>query len=56
MKNTMESEIYGTSCGVHAPLDTRDDLCTVVPTKSDSDVIFCLQLLRKTFTCTLHLS
>ena len=29
---------------------------TVVPTKSDSDVIFCLQLLSKTLTCTLHLS
>ena len=29
---------------------------TVVPTKSDSDVIFCLQLISKTLTCTLHLS
>ena len=29
---------------------------TVVPTKSDSSVIFCLQLLSKTLTCTLHLS
>ena len=29
---------------------------TVVPTKSDSDVIFCLRLLSKTLTCTLHLS
>ena len=29
---------------------------TVVPTKSDSDAIFCLQLLSKTLTCTLHLS
>ena len=29
---------------------------TVVPTKSDADVIFCLQLLSKTFTCTLNLS
>ena len=28
---------------------------TVVPTKSDSDDIFCLQLLCKTLTCTLHL-
>ena len=28
---------------------------TVVPTKSDSDVILCLQLLSKTLTCTLHL-
>ena len=32
-------------------------LCvTIVPTKSDSDVLFCLQLLSKTLTCTLHLS
>ena len=28
----------------------------VVLTKSDSDVILCLQLLSKTLTCTLHLS
>ena len=28
---------------------------TVVPTKSDSVVIFCLQLLSKTLTCTPHL-
>ena len=27
---------------------------TVVPTKSDSDVIFCLQLLSETLTYTLH--
>ena len=31
-------------------------IVTVVPTKSDSDVMFCLQLLSKTLTCTLHLS
>ena len=29
---------------------------TIVPAKSDSDVVFCLQLLSKTLTCTLHLS
>ena len=29
---------------------------TVVPTKSDGDVIFCLQLLNQTLTCTHHLS
>ena len=29
---------------------------TVLPAKNDSDVIFCLQLLSKTLTCTLHLS
>ena len=28
----------------------------VVPTKNDSDVIFCLQLLSKTLTCIHHLS
>ena len=28
---------------------------SVMPTKSDSDIIFCLQLLSKTLTCTLHL-
>ena len=33
-----------------------DQTTTVVPAKSDSDIIFCLQLLCKTFTCTLHLS
>ena len=27
-----------------------------MPTKSDSDVILCLQLPSKTLTCTLHLS
>ena len=31
-------------------------VATVVPTKNDSDVILCLQLLSKTPTCTLHLS
>ena len=29
---------------------------TVVPTKSDSDVILCLQLLSKIPMCTLHLT
>ena len=33
-----------------------NSVITVVPTKSDSDVIFCLQLLGKTLACTLHLS
>ena len=31
-------------------------IATVVPTKSDSDALFCLQLLSKTFTCTLQFS
>ena len=29
---------------------------TVAQAKSDSDVVFCLQLLSKTLFCTLHLS
>ena len=29
---------------------------TVVPTKSDSDVVFCFLFLSKTLTCTIHLS
>ena len=32
----------------------KNHTTTVVPTKSDSDVIVCLQLLSETFTCTLH--
>ena len=36
--------------------DKRINTCTVMPTKSDSDVILCLQLLSKTLACTLHLS
>ena len=31
-------------------------ITTVVPTKSDSDVILYLQLQSKTLACTLHLS
>ena len=31
-------------------------ITTVITTKSDCDVILCLQLLSKTLTCTLHLS
>ena len=37
-------------------LENSFEEATVVPTKSDSDVILCLQLLSKTQTCTLHLS
>ena len=29
---------------------------TVLPAKSDCDVVFCLQLFSITLTCTLHLS
>ena len=34
----------------------KNKVTYVVPTNSDSDVIYCLQLLRKTLACTLHLS
>ena len=37
-------------------LDIKRHSPTVMPTKSDSDVILCLELLSKTQTCTLHLS
>ena len=40
---------------VHIVCNT-DYQSTVVPTKSDSEVILCLQLLSKTLRCTLHLS
>ena len=33
-----------------------DTSTTVVPSKNDSGVIFCLQLISKIFTCTLHLT
>ena len=36
--------------------EVRVDTCTVVPTKSDSDIKFCLQLLSKILTCPLHLT
>ena len=37
-------------------LSDRAQAATVVPTKSDSDLILCLQLLSKTLTFTLNLS
>ena len=37
-------------------LVSSDYIFTVVPTKSDSDLIFCLQLLSKSLTFTIHLS
>ena len=37
-------------------LDIKRNSPTVVPTKYDSAVIFCLQLLSKTLTCIPHLS
>ena len=41
---------------VSPKISAQLQLGNVVPTKSDSDVIFCLQLLSKTLTSTLHLS
>ena len=32
----------------------HDSTYMVLPAKSDSDVVFCLQLLSKTLTCILH--
>ena len=32
------------------------NVATILPAKSDSDVVFCLQLLSKTLTFTIHLS
>ena len=39
---------------MHLPTFSSQD--TVLPAKSDSDIMFCLQLLSKTLTCTLQLS
>ena len=36
-------------------MDRRSVTSTVVPTKSESNVILCLQLLSKTLMCTLPL-
>ena len=44
--------------GIKLPTETttRKKGSTILPAKSDSDVVFCLQLLSKTLTCTLHMS
>ena len=44
------------SRNVQGNLQSNIGLATVVPTKSDSDVVFCLQLLSQTLTCALNLS
>ena len=36
--------------GTYSIQTYKTNTCTVVPTKSDSDVIFCLQLFSKTLT------
>ena len=68
LKSTRNSEIlqetaYNKSCYAsfnfihnHWIFAAFEEASTVVPTKSDSDVIFCYQLLSKTLTWTLHLS
>ena len=48
-------EVY-TYAGNTAMITISFHKTTVVPTKSHSDVIFCLQLLSKTLTSTPHLS
>ena len=40
----------------NSEIDRKLGFSTVLPAKSDNDVIFCLQVLSKTLTCTLHLS
>ena len=46
-----EAEIGGREFGRRIVLFSTD-----LPGKSDSDIMFCLQLLSKTLTCILHLS
>ena len=48
LKRTVMGDLY-LACIYH-------QFTTVVPTKSESDVIFCLQLLIKTLSRTLHVS
>ena len=41
---------------IYVSMQTNKKTSTVVPAKSDSGVILCLQLLSKILTCKLHLS
>ena len=52
----MNSSFITSRPALSSPSTWDDNKNTVVPTKSDSDVTFCLQMLSKTFTFTLHLS
>ena len=54
--NTHNLIIHFKKIGHKKKVTVSDLFATVVPTKSDSDVIFCLHLLSKTLTCTLHWS
>ena len=51
--------VFGSKGGQISPLMHVPQIlvykATVVPTKSDSDIIFCLQLLSQIQTCTPHL-
>ena len=53
-----EAEIGGREYGTlnFAQFRVKETKTTVVPTKSDNDVILCLQLQSKTLMCTLHFS
>ena len=56
MDKTIASNVDGLDIVVGGHTDTFFYTGTVVLTKSDSDVIFCLRLLSKQLTCTLHLT
>ena len=64
-ENTSIMVIMGRSVSVNAQVmcyhKLKDkyygtNIHTVVPTKGDSDLILCLQLLSETLTCILHFS
>ena len=63
VKQEFESKLFATRVKQDVIVDyimpqkkTINSVVTVVPTKSESDVILRLQLLSKTLTCTLHLN
>ena len=53
IKEFRDDELHHHDIGLE---NDAEKVTTVVPTKSDSDVILCLHLLSETLTCTLHLS
>ena len=51
----MSGALHITLLSIFIWLNTSNESpSTVLPSNSDSDVIFCLQLLSKTLTLTLH--
>ena len=50
----MEHSYTFLQCKMRVPCPPST-ISTVVPTKSDSDIIFCLKLLSQILTCTPHL-